>query len=171
MRLLLILIGPVLMLGCSQQKPDPAHPAELVGTWANNSLTVNMNTVNNSDTDSLLQIDDPSQWVQILRMRPILTLYNVDGTYYSVYRNLTDSIVHQPSGIWKVIGDSLLLNQKYPYDYLSTFHFSVDGPKVEFVGILDWDQDGQNDDLYSGIQTRVEDFLAPPADSVFSITE
>ena len=130
-----------------------------------------MTTVNNSDTDSLLQINDPFEWKQILGIRPIFTLYNADGTYYSVYRNLKDSIVHQPSGIWKVDGDSLFVNQKYPSDYVTAFHFSIDGSKVEFVGILDWDRDGESDDLYSGIQIRVEDLMAPPADSVISITE
>lgn len=128
----------------------------LIGAWSNYNLTLNLSSVNNSDLDSLLKIDNPAEWEQVLKIRPILTVFNADGTYYSEYRDLKDSIVYRPTGIWKTREDSLYLNQKYPTDYMSAYFFDLQETRVEFRALLDWDQDGRMDDHYQGIQRKQE---------------
>jgi hypothetical protein len=127
--------------------------SELLGEWRNVSIRVTMNTANNSDSTSVFMADE-SNWEQKLRMKPIRTFYKEDGTYYSEYRNLSDSLFHKASGTWTVHADTLILNQQAPNPEMYKSKVAIKDGLGEFTIQLDWDSDGNEDDLYFGVQRK-----------------
>jgi len=140
----------------SEQKNNESKTADLksdiLGSWYNLSMEVQINSAgNNQDSSSTFKVP-AGQWEEILQIKPIITTYRKDGTYTSVYRNLADSLIDESSDTWEVKEDSLFIfYQDQPYSYLTL----VNGDTAEYKGMVDWDQDGMIDDLYTGIQIRL----------------
>ena len=122
----------------------------LPGEWRNLSMTVNMKSVNNSGQDSISAVPE-GEWETILNIKPIRTIFSQDGTFQSEYRNLSDSVIFVSAGTWTVTGDTLSMTESG-----STNHYfiRIANGKAEFTGYIDWDGDGESDDLYVGIQKR-----------------
>jgi hypothetical protein len=126
---------------------------KLAGQWRNQYVKVIMHTCNNSDSTVTIEADT-SNWEKILEIKPIRTYFKPDGTYYSEYRNLKDSIIRTPSGLWHVTGDSITMNQLKPYKNSYTLQVSINNNLATFKGLLDFDGDGKVDDEYYGIQKK-----------------
>ncbi len=125
----------------------------LTGDWINTYVKIEINSVNNTQQDSVLEAH-PDNWESVLKMKPIRTTFRSDGSYQAEYRDVLDSLVYSPEGEWKIKGDSLIMETpsgvfKYEYD--------IQEDMVEFKGKIDWDKDGQIDDLYFGKQKRISD--------------
>lgn len=135
-------------LSCSS-KPDKYTLLE--GEWTNVSLSLHQKTVNNSQKDSTLIIEE-GQWDSLLRMKPIRTTYKNNGTYISRYYNLNDSLLFESEGKWHFLGDSLYLSSD---EGLTVYYFQVLSEKrAGFNATLDWDNDGESDDIYDGVQQK-----------------
>ncbi len=80
----------------------------MIGSWSNQSLNLRHHSVDNTERASLLEISNPTEWAGVLKIRPILAVFNADGTYYSDYRDLEDTLVYRPSGIWKILADTCI---------------------------------------------------------------
>lgn len=142
---------------CEQQK-DAEQNKELsdrvVGEWHNLSLKIRMNTLNNTDSTRVFEVDERN-WEQKMGIRPIRTIYRPDGSYNSEHRNLKDSIIYNPAGRWIILGDTIIMTDTFPergpaYKY----HVRIKGDIAEFTGIEDCDRDGKNDDHYFGVQRK-----------------
>ncbi|HEX9653019.1 MAG TPA: hypothetical protein VGA99_04865 [bacterium] len=148
-----VMLG-LIFCSCSpaQQNEETLRHA-MIGEWRNVSIHVTTNSVNNSDSSAAFAADE-SNWEEKLRMKPIRTFYLEDGTYYSEYHNLSDSLFHKASGTWSVRSDTLILNQQQPdvETYKSKVVLKED--LGEFTILLDWDRDGTEDDLYFGVQRK-----------------
>jgi hypothetical protein len=141
-------------VACSPQQTAQSNLREaLIGEWRNVSIHVTINTANNSDSSAVFAADE-SNWEEKLRMKPIRTFYKEDGSYISEYRNLSDSLFHTASGTWSVRGDSLILNQTQPSAETYRSQVMIKDALAEFTIRLDWDQDGNEDDLYFGVQRK-----------------
>ena len=113
-----------------------------------------MPTYKNSDTSKTLEVDEQS-WEQRLNGRTISTFFRQDGTYNSIHRDLKDSIVYNPAGLWRVAGDSLFMTDTFPQRGLTyKYKFAIENNIAEFWGIEDFDQDGKEDDQYYGRQRK-----------------
>jgi len=128
---------------------QPSTPS-LIGSWENTSLTVTMKLDNGQD--SLMLVPEGS-WADVLKIKPIVTNYAEDGTFKSEYFSLEGDPIGTEAGTWKMKGDSLILNSA---GYDNAYQVSFEGDNVRFTSLLDWDQDGQPDDLYDGWQKRVD---------------
>lgn len=167
---LFILLTTLIIVACKQQPAEqpkektvevPAlqtkstlKPTQFFGEWRNVSMdiTTALNTAN-SEVKKYSEAD----WEEQLKMKPIRTFYKTDGTYYSEYRDLRDKIFSTPSGTWRVVQDSVYLNQLKPDQRTAAYHvtFNEDNTAT-FKAMLDWTQNGKKDDLYVGVQRRVE---------------
>ncbi len=123
---------------------------EIVGQWTNVSMKVWVRTYNKSDTSFIVDIREDA-WDTKMNIRPIVTTIRADGTYVSEFRNSFDSLIYRPEGTWLMDGDTLIMQ-----DHQSVYKYKVfiDGDRAEFRSVVDWDRDGQVDDVYFGIQKK-----------------
>lgn len=147
-------------------KPTPAKEAlkapttlseALVGQWRNLTIEVEQLTVHDSDSTSLFRVDS-SNWEAKLGIRPIRTYFNADGSFRSEHYNLADSLVLNPTGTWKFVNDDLLeMITTAPFQDTTFCRTLLMGDTVRFDCMVDWDQDGQKDDRYIGVQKRFKE--------------
>jgi len=137
----------------SRTDQQPQHP--LVGEWVNTYLRVDMHTYKNSDTTRIMEADE-SNWEQKLKAKTIHSFYRADGSYNSVHRNLKDSIVYNPAGVWSTKADSLYMTDTFPKHGIKyVYKYKINKSIAEFWGTEDFDQDGKIDDTYYGRQRRL----------------
>lgn len=142
--LTIALVGTML---CSCQ---PNISDKLIGTWENTTLNVQTNTAQGQDTTIYLVIE-ADQWEEILNIKPIITTYLADGSFKSEYFGLDGESAGTEAGTWEIRNDSLVLKSE---GYDSVYKVIFKGEKVRFISYLDWDQDGETDDLYDGWQMK-----------------
>ena len=127
----------------------------LVGTWQIETLQISLNSFKNSDENKLISADREN-WEQKMKSRNILTTYTKEGLYHSLHRNLKDSIVYDPHGVYIVIGDSLFIQDTFPEKRNYSFKMILRKDTVEFFGTEDFDSDGKVDDEYYSKQSRLK---------------
>ena len=125
---------------------------DLIGEWRNVYLKITLHS-KNKPTATTMEADS-SNWEQRIGIKPIRTHYLKDGTYYSEYLNLKDSVVRKPTGIWTIKGDSLFMTQLTPNKATYHFHLTINKDRATFTGIIDFDAEGVNNDEYYGVQKR-----------------
>lgn len=130
---------------------------QLVGTWSNLELRVVANKTSEDSKDwEVIAECHQGNWEEQMQIKPIITDFTKQGRWSSEHRDLENHVFYVPKGDWWVEGDSLYMKETEPdtvnfYTYLLEFE---DG-NAKFTSLLDWDQDGESDDLYVGVQKRV----------------
>lgn len=161
MRIILLVIS-LFFISCAVKENSENLSDQLTGEWRNISMKVEMQTINNTDSASTLEVTE-ANWEQVLKIRTIQTFFKADGTYNSVHTNLNDSVIYNPAGKWSVTGDSIIMTDTFPqagisYKYrLSIREQNTNGKQellAEFWGVEDFDQDGKKDDSYYGVQRK-----------------
>lgn len=127
---------------------------QLTGEWRNESLKIKINSFNNTDSTITSEAKNVAEWETTLHIRPIRTFFRSDGTYYSEYRTLSDSLFRRPSGTWSIKGDSIIINELLPEKAVFKLHVSIDSDIATFRGLIDFDGDGKADDEYFGTQRK-----------------
>jgi hypothetical protein len=122
----------------------------IVGEWANISMKVLVKTYNNSDTSFIVDITEET-WEMKMNIKPIVTIIREDGTYISEFRNSFDSLIYRPEGTWLIDGDTLIMED---HQAVYKYQIFIDGDMAEFKNMIDWDNDGNVDDEYSGVQRK-----------------
>lgn len=140
------------LLGCTAGNKTEETTSEdivlekvILGQWTNLSMQIQLGSV-----DSIVSVPE-EQWESILNIKPILTTFNPDGTYDSKYTSLADTVLFTDSGKWEIKLDSLYLTSG---DNTTSYKFQFEDPIGTFTGYLDWDNDGENNDLYTGRQRK-----------------
>jgi hypothetical protein len=123
-----------------------------VGEWINVSMRVWVRTYNQSDTSFIVDINEDN-WDLKMTVKPIATTVYADGTYTSEFRNSFDSLIYRPKGTWMIDGDSLIMED---HQAVYKYQIFIDGDLAEFKSIVDWDNDGQVDDEYFGVQRKTQ---------------
>jgi len=116
---------------------------ELVGEWRNLSMIVRM-------PDSTVNVPH-GQWEAVLGIKPIRTTFSENGSFVSEYRTLEDSVFMTSAGTWSIEGDTLSMVER---GNENKYFYSITGDTIIFRGFLDWDEDGQSDDHYTGMQLK-----------------
>ena len=144
-----------LTIACNPQKTNESaidvrreevKAPSLDGAWTNISMTVQVK----AKTDTIVKVP-VGKWEEILGIKPILTTFKTDSSFISEYRNLGDSLFMTSTGVWWVANDSVYMEEQ---GILNAYHFRIHHDTVTFTGYIDWDQDGEPDDLYKGSQIR-----------------
>jgi hypothetical protein len=124
----------------------------LPGTWENVSMKVNVYSANNvADSSYVFQIND-GDWENLFTVLPPRTYFETDNKYRIEYRDRRDSIISTSRGVWNVMGDTLMMIEK---DQTMQGKIKYDKGLLYFIGLRDWDEDGQEDDAYLEVKRRV----------------
>lgn len=145
-QLLITAVASTLLCSCQSNIGD-----KLIGTWENTTLNVQTNTAQGQDTTINMMIEN-GQWEEILGIKPIITTYLADGTFKSEYFGLDGEPVGTEEGKWRIRNDSLVLKSG---GYDSVYKVIFEDEQARFISYLDWDQDGEADDLYDGWQKKI----------------
>jgi hypothetical protein len=127
---------------------------QLIGEWRNVYLKLKLNI---NDAKPVSMEADSSNWEARLQIKPIRTHFKADGSYYSEYRNLKDSVVRTASGTWALEADTLLMSQTKPSKSMLKLHLAINKDHAIFSGVIDFNGDGKKDDDYFGIQKKFSD--------------
>ncbi len=138
---------------CSQVKERytenaETKPEDIIGTWSNLSMKITY-----LDSDSIFDVPE-GRWEEILKIKPILTTYSKDSTFISEYFKLDGSPLFTSEGTWFLKQDSLYLESE---GTLTAYRFTMEDDIGQFVGILDWDSDGSENEHYLGRQKKHSD--------------
>jgi hypothetical protein len=127
---------------------------KLIGEWRNTYLKVTMNSAGGvADSVKVLEADS-TNWNEKLGIKPIRTFFEADGTYHSDHYDLNDSLLFSATGKWSIINDTLIMDQNSPHKTSYRMKTSVDKSVARFHGNLDFDEDGEEDDEYTGWQRK-----------------
>lgn len=146
----------VLLFSACQQNAGQEAPAEpkeslyqrLAGTWETTYIKVDVRSADNQPDSSYLFEVEEGEWERLYRIKPHRTYFSTDSTFRTVHRGLPGDVMSEDRGLWNTFGDTLMMIQP-----TQTTQFKVafrDG-KAHFVGLTDFDNDGQADDSYYAI--------------------
>jgi hypothetical protein len=126
---------------------------QLTGEWRNHYLKIKLH---NAKSDRVIEMEaDTSNWEAKLQIKPIRTHFIKDGTYYSEYRNLKDSIFRKVAGSWAITkGDTLVMTQTQPSPSVLKLYLKIDNQLATFSGMIDFDGEGITNDEYYGVQKK-----------------
>ncbi|MEQ8359419.1 MAG: hypothetical protein RH860_08025 [Cytophagales bacterium] len=89
-----------------------------------------------------------------MKIRPIRTFFNEDGSFNSEHYNLLDSLVLNPEGTWSATEDEIVMITVRPFNDTTSCSYSVVDGIATFGCWVDWDEDGEKDDWYLGEQRK-----------------
>ena len=143
----------LMLSACSPTKniQDDLHK-KLVGEWRNVYVKIKIN--NPEAGKSVIMEADSTNWEEKLDIKPIRTFFKEDGTYYSEFRDIKDSITGSPSGLWSLKGDTISMTQNKQGGTVTKMRLRIAKDKATFSGMIDFQGDGKADDEYFGIQRR-----------------
>jgi hypothetical protein len=124
----------------------------LIGEWRNTSLRITLNTANGTDGSEEKKYDE-SNWEEQFGMKPARTFFQENGSYYTEYRDLDDSVFQVAKGNWSVNGDSLIMEES---DFTYRYRIRIQGETGEFTALIDGDEDGEWDDNYVEVQRKMK---------------
>ena len=125
----------------------------LEGEWHNVSLRVEINSAEQQGGTSIFEVNEEN-WEERVGILPIQTIFASDGQYASHHYYLDGTFMFSATGAWSVEDDWITMEQIEPSPVLNRFRFFIDGDLVEFDGMIDWDEDGDEDDRFVGIQRK-----------------
>ncbi|HEY0244134.1 MAG TPA: hypothetical protein VGC01_01110 [Mucilaginibacter sp.] len=133
-------------------KPSGNLAEQLIGEWRNVYLKIIIH--NKSKPQEIVQADS-TNWETRLGIKPIRTYFLENGTYYSEYRNLKDSVVRKASGTWSLKkGDSIIMTQLSPDKSVLKLKMQIINDHATFTGLIDFDGEGIDNDEYFGIHKK-----------------
>jgi len=144
----------VLVFACNGPEAAPEAPATvniseaLLGTWETIELELNYATYQAQDTSVHLLIKE-ADWQRSYGVRPARTLYTPDGKLRRTHYNQNGQVTDVTNGLWKARGtDSLFIIEP---NTTFSYHHQLDGDRMTLTGLVDSDNDGENDDEYRAI--------------------
>jgi len=124
----------------------------IVGAWKNKSIMVEVNGYHDSDTSFVVDINEDN-WSIKMDVKPFVTVLRDDGTYTGKQLDTDGNVIANPSGMWAIDGDTLILEDSK--DNIYRYQVLVEENNAIFKAWIDYDGDGKSDDLYKGIQQRI----------------
>lgn len=124
---------------------------DLLGTWEAKYLKVQGSSYQGSDSAFIFEVSE-GDWEKNYRVRPFRTFFNQDSTFRTVRRGLNGDYIGEDRGLWQNFGDTLMLLQSN-----ATLQYKIriiDG-QAHWIGLIDWDLDGLEDDSYYSIMRKV----------------
>ncbi len=135
----------------TKSSASPIQASNLQGIWENVEIKVEV-----KNDSSYLFIVEEDDWQNILQIRPTQSYFYPDQTYRQVFIGLDNSILDTKKGSWFLNQDTLTIT--LPED---TLKYSVRLQKGMLLmrGQVDWNSDGQKNDIYFGKQRQVSKSL------------
>lgn len=126
---------------------------QLIGEWRNVYVKITMPPSKTGGVSVIMEADS-SNWEARLKIKPIRTHFKADGSYYSEYPNLKDSIVRKVAGTWALKADTLVMTQLTPTKSETRLHIAIANNVATFSGMIDFTGSGKTNDSYLGKQRK-----------------
>ena len=140
-----------IVLASVSKTGDNSLNKQLIGEWRNVYVKI---IIHNKTKPAATMEADSTNWETRLGIKPIRTHFLEDGSYYSEYYNMKDSLVRRPSGTWSIKGDSLTMTQLKPDQSVFKVQLKISNDHATFSGLIDFDGEGTLNDEYLGIQKK-----------------
>lgn len=157
----LLFIGLIIVTAACQSTKESRYEGQndllkkaLTGEWRNTYLKVTMNSFKGRADSVYILEADSSNWEDVLKLKPIRTFFKADGTYHSDHYAVSNALLFSASGKWTFSGDTLVMTQTRPNAAVFRLKTTIKDNTATFSGMLDFDEDGQRDDLYFGKQQK-----------------
>lgn len=140
------------LISCAQDLEKDELGSQLIGTWKTKSMIIQMNSFRNGDSTAYFIVNEDI-WEETMNIKPIITNLSKDGKYFSRYYDLQGKLMRETEGTWTVSQDSMIFIEN---GLRTAYHTYIQDSLARFRAIIDWDRDGESDDLYEGIQIKVK---------------
>lgn len=150
---ILIFTLATLVLACNNQQPP------IIGSWDSQKVQV---TLNHGQPDEEVLVANKAEFPEKMNMKAAMGYYYKDGTYRDAYISMEDTISFATNGVWEINGDSLTVYQQEPAKDTFRHQFTINGDRGEFKTMIDFDGDGQEDDLMTSVSKKISD--TPPVE-------
>lgn len=138
--------------GTEATEEEPSLYERLSGTWETTYLKVDVQTADNQPDSSYIFEVKEGEWERLYRVKPHRTYFAPDSTFRTVHRSIPGEVMSQEKGLWNTFGDTLMMIQP---NTTQQFKVSVDKGMGHFIGLVDFDGDGREDDSYYAIRRYV----------------
>ena len=152
-----ILLGLGVFFACKRE-PSNTSAAEspnlktvLPGTWAATYLNVKMPTYQAGDTTEVFEASE-EYWEAKYQVKPYRTYFGEDKKFHTVFRGVRGDVFGETKGIWNVFGDTLMMIEP---EKTVQYKILIEKGMAHFSAVLDWDQDGKEDDEFYAIFRQV----------------
>jgi len=152
------ILGLLLLLVACQAEQSADATTEKVewskrlpGTWEVKYIRVEVESFEDTDSSYVFEIDE-NNWQKMYSIKPYRTYYSPDSTFRRLYRGLNEQPVSENRGLWNIFGDTLMMIQ--PNETLQ-YKIALEQGDLHMTGLVDWDKDGSEDDVYYSVQRYV----------------
>ena len=125
---------------------NPSIHDQLLGTWEVKLLKIEVDTYQGTDSSFVFEVSE-EYWEEIYKVKPFRTFFAQDSTFRTTRKNLQGLPMGEDRGLWRAFGDTLMLLQ--PNATLQ-YKVSISKGQAIWAGLVDWDMDGVEDDVYYG---------------------
>ncbi|MEM9886551.1 MAG: hypothetical protein AAF849_11720 [Bacteroidota bacterium] len=136
----------------AESEPLSLQRSDLIGVWEQTSLKVTFNqALGIPDSLRVFEVKEEN-WEEVLFVKPVRSYFMSDSTYRQDFLDVNNNVYDTQRGLWNIIGDTLMLispNASYTYE------IRIENGTSQYVGLLDWDGDGMEDDEYQATQRLV----------------
>jgi len=139
---------------CQNNSTKKLNNENIAGTWSNTLMKMKFESYKNTTKDSTL-IVTKDNWVEILKIQPIKTTFEINGTYKSEYFGSDGKFLQAVSGKYWFQNDSVVLKQLLPKEDFNAYKTKIWGNSISFETNIDFDSDGKKDDYYYGEQEKI----------------
>ncbi|WNJ21011.1 YciI family protein [Pontibacter sp. G13] len=138
------------------QESRPISMQNMSGNWEAESISV---SVDGAQGVSVKTIEaNKTDFLQVLGIKTNAGDYHSDSTYTEYYLGEGDSLLAKIEGRWYVSQDSMYAYPEGAPEKANAFRVRwLDEERAEFSGLVDWDNDGQQDDRFVGISRRISE--------------
>lgn len=120
--------------------------ASFVGPWVASAVDVAIRTKQGGSQDDAIHYDSKELALRMGR-KPVMTLFQPDGSYREETYNTNDSLVQSKAGFWHFYSDSLYMRPDVEFSPRIAYLAALDGGKgLLLKSTIDWDGDGAKDD-------------------------
>ena len=151
---LFLLLFPVSILS-AQNEPTMF---QFSGTYKTVSVKVSIQTPGKDVKETEIETTE-ADFLEKVGIKARKTEFVSDGTFKLTYYGENDLPVDVSSGTWNFMeGKMVLIHEKPAFDKMVfSFKVSEEGKKVDYEGLVDWDKDGEKDDLIRFTDQKQED--------------
>jgi hypothetical protein len=107
-------------------------------------MKVDVDSYQNQDSSFVFEVREET-WERLYSVKPFRTYFAQDSTFRTVRRDLAGNPMGEDRGLWKTFGDTLFLIQ--PNATLQ-YKVLIENGQAKWAGLIDWDMDGVDDDVY-----------------------
>lgn len=150
---ILTIIAVLFLASCASSKVLLTET--LTGSWQAEKIRIKMNGVRGTEKDSVV-IMEQSEFKEIMGFDDNYARYKENGDYTMIYTGISDTVTLKITGKWHIEGDSLIIDQITPQERTMKYELKSKKGKAIMTGLIDFDNDGIEDDELTIVATKME---------------